>query len=142
MVNNKIKMKNSFGMVPMKQKHFGKCALCGKECNLTFEHIPPSGAYNNFPVKLISGEEAEKLAIGENNRLPWDVEGLKYNNLQKGQGMFSLCSGCNNKTGSWYANEYNTFVKNTRVSLSKCEKLIPNTFIKFVNVEFYPLRFF
>ena len=38
-------------------KHFGKCALCGKECELTFEHIPPRRAFNSTPARPVSGEE-------------------------------------------------------------------------------------
>jgi SNF2 family DNA or RNA helicase len=38
-------------------KHWGKCALCGKECELTFEHIPPRAAFNSTPARPVSGVE-------------------------------------------------------------------------------------
>lgn len=83
------------------EKHFGKCALCRRECELTFEHIPPRVAFNSMPTKPVSGEKL----LG-NDRMPWDTTGLKYTNQQKGMGRYSLCSKCNNDTGSWYGDDY------------------------------------
>ena len=73
-------------------KHFGKCALCGQECELTFEHIPPRAAFNSTPTKPVSGEE-----LLDDDRMPWDTTGLKYTNQQKGMGRYSLCPKCNNE---------------------------------------------
>ena len=86
-------------------KHFGKCALCGKECELTFEHIPPRAAFNSTPAKPITGDEI----LGDNDRMPWEIEGLPYQNQQKGMGRYTLCKECNNNTGTWYGDEYNQF---------------------------------
>ena len=86
-------------------KHNGICALCGKECELTFEHIPPRSAFNSHPVKMYPGE---KILFDE-DRLPWDVQGLKYVSQQKGSGKYSLCEECNNNTGTWYGNTYKEF---------------------------------
>ena len=83
-------------------KHFGKCALCRKECDLSFEHIPPRSAFNSIPARPVSGEDL----IRDNDRLPWDVKGLHYDHQQKGMGKYSLCEDCNNNTGSWYGNAY------------------------------------
>ena len=33
-----------------KQKHIGKCNLCGEVQQLSFEHVPPKSAFNNTPV--------------------------------------------------------------------------------------------
>ena len=84
------------------RKHFGKCALCGKTCELTFEHIPPRAAFNSHPAKNISGD----IIIGDRDRMPWDLEGLHYENQQQGMGKYSLCQECNSNTGAWYGNAY------------------------------------
>ena len=83
-------------------KHFGRCALCGKKSDLTFEHIPPRAAFNSTPARPVSGDKL----IGNDGRMPWDTTGLQYDNQQKGMGRYSLCKACNNKTGSWYGNAY------------------------------------
>ena len=109
MMNVHTEMNGVIGNVIMKKK-IGKCALCDKECELTFEHIPPRVAFNSTPAKPISEKELfdNKLDNGE-ERVPWDIEGLHYQNQQKGMGMFSLCEDCNNNTGSWYGDSYVTF---------------------------------
>ena len=80
----------------------GKCALCGKIEPLTFEHIPPKSAFNIRPVKPIKLHDK----IGDSERLPWEIKGLQFSNLQKGMGKWSLCKECNSKTGTWYGTEY------------------------------------
>ena len=93
----------------MRRKHYGKCALCGKECDLSFEHIPPKSAFNSTPIKPVSGITliSEK---GKNN-LPWETKGLQYENQQNGMGLFSLCKACNNSTGAWYGDAYRSFAE-------------------------------
>lgn len=83
-------------------KHFGKCALCGKECELTYEHIPPRSAFNKEQTKMYTGNEL----LADGDRLPWETDGLKYINCQQGAGAFTLCKDCNNITGKWYGNSY------------------------------------
>lgn len=118
---------------PLLKEHIGKCALCGKECKLTFEHIPPRAANNSKPAKPVSGNEYFK----KNNRLPWDTTGIKYNNQQKGMGLFSLCSDCNNNTGSFYGNDYIEFAKRA-VAMIKSD--IPDNHDVVVFKKIYPLR--
>lgn len=117
----------------MKSKHFGKCALCGKECELTFEHIPPKAAFNATPVKTVIGND-----LFNSNNKPWDLNGLHYDNNQKGGGDYSLCFDCNNKTGAWYGNEYQVFAHMAIDALSKKDQ--QNNYI-LVCERFYPLRF-
>lgn len=83
-------------------KKIGKCALCGKIEELTFEHIPPKAAFNSQPVKSVSIHDK----IGDIKKLPWETDGLQFLNLQKGMGGWTLCAECNNKTGAWYGAEY------------------------------------
>ena len=119
-------------------KHFGKCALCGKECELTFEHIPPRAAFNSSPARPVSGEQLiDDLKENGDHRMPWDTEGLKYQNQQQGMGQYSLCSTCNNNTGSWYAADYITFARVAHAAITNCANS------DFGGMEFkgiYPLR--
>ena len=76
----------------MKNK-FGKCHLCGKYAELTFEHVPPKSANNKDRAKLLTGKEifdTKKLRTGES---------LRYINQQQGAGNYTLCKECNNNTG-------------------------------------------
>jgi hypothetical protein len=85
----------------------GKCALCGAEGKLTFEHLPPRKAFNWFPAKVITGDQIFELLGDE--RTPWDADGIHYLPQQRGTGAYSLCESCNNSTGTWYANDYVKF---------------------------------
>lgn len=114
-------------------KHFGKCALCRKECDLSFEHIPPKSAYNGHPAKAVSGTEF----IG-NGKLPWDISDLHYENLQRGMGKYSLCNNCNNNTGTWYGEEYLKIARAAAYVLSLTNK---EEVTSFKVLDFYPLRF-
>ncbi|MGJ8744433.1 hypothetical protein [Polaribacter sp.] len=80
----------------------GICRLCGNNAKLTFEHIPPKGAFNSSPVYF---QDAENLSDKSN----YKYGGKKRSN--KGAGGYHLCKSCNNNTGSWYANNYIDFVK-------------------------------
>lgn len=114
--------------------HRGKCALCRKECNLTFEHIPPKAAFNSTPARPITGEKL----IHPDERMPWETDGLRYVNQQQGMGKYSLCETCNNNTGAWYGNDYNVIahvIHHTLVN-DDLEK------VKGIGIrDIYPLRF-
>lgn len=133
----------------MSKKHYGKCALCGKETELTFEHIPPRMALNNEPKKPIAGEEAFLHMVSDKN--PWDIEGIKYDNQQRGMGDYSLCMECNNNTGAWYANEYvrisygmHYLMAQDKPIKNKDTENIASSILtmEIENIEFYPLQFF
>lgn len=114
----------------------GICHICGKNTDLTFEHIPPNKAYNDHIVKMYNGEDF----LG-NGKKPWDFENTKYKYSQRGSGLYSLCKNCNNITGKWYANEY------IKISNSILEYILNNgsekaTGYEFKIKNFYPLRFF
>ena len=83
----------------------GYCHICGEFTKLTFEHIPPHKAFNYTPARVIQGDEAIKL-VTENGRLPWDTSNLRYKNMQKGMGGYTLCGQCNNLTGTLYGDMY------------------------------------
>ena len=115
-------------------RHYGRCALCRKECDLTFEHIPPKAAFNSTPARPVTGDRM----IGDEDRMPWDTTGLQYDNQQKGMGKYSLCEDCNNNTGSWYGNEY-IFI--ARVIHSIISKPLPPEATGIGIKKVHPLRF-
>lgn len=121
--------------------HLGKCKLCGKNENLTYEHVPPQTAFNSFPVKMYSFDEAVQALTGVNGRMPWDFEGLYGKINQRGSGDYYLCRQCNNNTGSWYISEY---VKLTQIihSMIVDNKLEPGNKYSFEILSIYPLRLF
>lgn len=84
----------------MSESPNGTCHICGKNCKLTFEHIPPQKAFNWHRAKIYNGYGALSKSQGGPAR---------YTNSQQGMGKYSLCRDCNNKTGSWYAEAYCRF---------------------------------
>ena len=88
-------------------KKIGKCHLCGKQEKLTFEHIPPQKANNNKRVHAIIGDTLMQHIGGV--KKPWELSGLRYKNMQRGMGGYTLCESCNNLTGEWYARDYTNF---------------------------------
>lgn len=115
--SNRTKIKKHY--IPKKDKikyiyplkwnlHIGVCHICEEYDNLTFEHIPPRKAFNFNRARLITGNEIIKT-IADETRLPWDYSNLNYENKQRGVGLYSLCSNCNNVTGALYGEEYIKF---------------------------------
>lgn len=121
----------------MGKKNKDYCHICGEYTNLTFEHIPPKKAGNQTKVNEINGDVLIE-SLTDHKRLPWDFKGLKYKQKQKGMGLYSLCSSCNNNTGAWYGEDYIIF-SNTMAKLLTDEKPQPNTGIKF-EVDIKPLN--
>ncbi len=66
----------------------GPCHLCGRVGPLSFEHIPPRKAYNDYPAVLHEYEQLES------------EYGTRY--LPDGRGGHTLCERCNNDTGGAY----------------------------------------
>lgn len=116
------------------KKHIGKCALCGKEDKMSFEHIPPRSAFNSSHAKPVT---IGAILRGQ-KKYPWDIEGMKYVNQQRGMGVFSICESCNKLTGSWYGQEDRNFAqRGMGVVTAKLGD-------EYHSVEFekvYPLRF-
>ena len=128
------KMEEIFKDSPLLKKHIGKCALCGKEDKMSFEHIPPRAAFNSSHAKPVT---IGTILKGE-KRYPWDIEGLKYVDQQGGMGVFSLCENCNKTTGSWYGKAYQSFAeKGMRIVTTEIDSIYHS--VEFEKV--YPLRF-
>lgn len=62
----------------MARKVHGICCICGKESDLTFEHIPPRAAFNHFNLKLY-----DFWGYLTQNK-------TRYQSLQNGAGRYSL----------------------------------------------------
>lgn len=117
---------------------YGECHLCGKEGKLTFEHLPPEKANNNSEAHAITGDALVRHIGGIKE--PWDFKGVRYKNLQRGMGAYTLCSQCNNNTGNWYANDYINFSNSIGYALNN-EIDKENTQAIYLKLkEMYPLR--
>ncbi len=75
----------------------GPCHICGRVCQLSWEHVPPESAFNDRPIVRAV---IDKVLTGDR----WD--GRSGEKVQRGSGGFTLCERCNNDTGSWYGAEY------------------------------------
>lgn len=80
-----------------KVKATGKCRICGKDGDLSFEHVPPQKAFND--KRLIAYSLEGWITKKE-------VKGRPF---QRGAGAYTLCRQCNSDTGAWYANEFVTW---------------------------------
>jgi hypothetical protein len=71
----------------------GICHICGAYGKLSYEHVPPSAAFNDKPVLYTT-----LLKILQRG----DLDGLTGKKLQRGAGANKLCEKCNATTGHWY----------------------------------------
>lgn len=83
----------------------GRCRLCGVQGKLTKEHLPPASANNKGTVTAYDFD-AWLTSDGE-------LERVQGNSQQGGLFAHTLCASCNNKTGSWYAEEYRRWAERT-----------------------------
>lgn len=81
-----------------RRKHYGTCRICGEDNKLSFEHVPPEAAFNNSRVVRTTIEELE--------RADFDYAKVRGKIQQRGRGAYTLCEGCNSKTGSWYGTAF------------------------------------
>lgn len=84
----------------MKQKKYGKCAICGKEGKLSIDHIPPKCCGNNADTYYIQ-YTPEFLGKGATCKQKHSQNGLTFSNI---------CDNCNNIMGS----QYDTHLQNFR----------------------------
>lgn len=120
-------------MAKRRKKVLGKCRICGKEGKLSFEHVPPQSAFNKKTVI----EYALESWITKRK--------VKGKQRQGGIGAHTLCSQCNNDTGSWYGDEYVKWAKTANDILSLMERYTEHfsgkTEIAVTLNNVYPLRF-
>lgn len=82
----------------------GICHICGQHGKLTAEHVPPRRAYNDSTI--YRGNISEFLG---RSQLPWETDGAKMQQSQRGVVYEALCERCNNNTGAWYGPAYIDF---------------------------------
>ncbi len=78
---------------------FGNCHICGENKKLSFEHVPPSSAFNDCPA--VSKHIFELI-----NKNPDSYFEKKGKISQRGIGAYTLCEKCNNDTGTWYGDAF------------------------------------
>lgn len=124
----------------MAKKEYGTCHICGKESELSFEHIPPKVAFNCNRTKMYAGDVIREHIMNPDS-LPWEYSEEKYISHQQGSGYYSLCKSCNNYTGRWYVPEYGKFAATCLNMLSEVNPSV-NSMIGFKCKEFRPLPVF
>lgn len=82
----------------------GICHICGRRGKLTAEHVPPRKAFNDSKIYRCNVSKF----LGR-SQLPWDTDGVKMRQSQRGMVFEVLCETCNNNTGSWYGPAYIDF---------------------------------
>ena len=102
----------------------GRCAICGREGALTFEHVPPKSAFNETGVLL---QTLDQIMREETPR------------RTKGVGRFSLCGRCNNRTGSVYGTEFVAWCKEAVRFWDALERVRSESKVTF-SAFTYPLR--
>lgn len=85
-----------------KQAITGRCKICGNVGELTFEHLPPRGAFNQDSVILHSLNYIADQSYQSARKKPE----RRHN---KGLGEHSLCGSCNSFTGGEYGDTYISF---------------------------------
>lgn len=87
-----------------KKRIIGICRLCGKEKELSKEHIPPRSCFNKnttyYSIPILEYYQLE-------NPLQHKFKGKKF---QGGIGEYSLCRDCNSFLGTNYVNSYKNWV--------------------------------
>ena len=112
-----------------KEKKIDICCICGKKTIMSFEHIPHKSAFIKGRVNLYQGTD-----ILGRDRLPWDLTGARYHQLQKGSGFATVCQACNNFAGHKYVKAYKLFVQEGIKQL--CDRI--NGYIEtsnFINIK-------
>ncbi len=94
---------NSVAMLPRKPIR-GLCRLCGKEDNLTKEHIPPAASGNKQRQYVLTFGDWLKDRMETNT-------GSKHKVEQGGIFGHTLCRSCNSLTGTLYGTEYKNWVE-------------------------------
>ena len=120
------------------EKVEGKCRICGNIGKLSYEHLPPRGAYNSERTKMYQGNELIKQIASD--AFPWDVSGIKGEIQQRGSGGYFICESCNNFTGLYYVKSFISFSKIGVEEIVK-QKPIGKDFIEIEFKDVYPLNF-
>jgi len=116
----------------------GICLICGKEADLTFEHIPPQATGNTRKVLEYSG--FNMLECNSNGTL--NTQGIRYKQNPRGAGSYALCGDCNSYVGAKYVKTYSDFINNTRDLFESIKFEHGANSIQVVTDKLNPLAFF
>lgn len=89
------------------KNNIGLCRICGEIKELTEEHVPPKGAFNDRQVLLTSLRDA----LG--------FSGRRYSKSPNGIKRWSLCEKCNNSTGGDYGAAFVEWTRQAHEFLDK-----------------------
>ena len=87
-----------------------RCAICGDNRKLTWEHVPPQSAYNDAPLLRRHVIMVER-------------HGGKYAKATSSMGELkrkTLCGQCNTGTARWYVEAYADFTKQMAHYADRC----------------------
>jgi len=110
------------------KRKIGICHICGQNKYLTFEHIPPEKAFNEYKTYIYKGKQ---VIFRGDHKFPWDFSDIKGKHSQRGFGNFTLCEECNNNTGSWYGGKFIDFIFQSYIIYNS------NSNKKFIKETFY-----
>jgi len=123
-----------------KKKEEGYCHICGKYGFLSKEHVPPQKAFNDRRTIKIQFEKALTLGPDEISEGPKQRGGIY---------MYTLCSQCNNDTGTWYGYRFvdwcyqgmDILIKSRgKPTLVYLNKLYPLSILKQIITMFFSLN--
>ena len=106
----------------------GACHICGNYGRLSPEHVPPRSAFNDTRIIEYTLESWFTKESNPKGRIQ-----------QGGIKRYTLCTQCNNDTGSWYGSEYVSWAQTCMEFLSQVPDNIAQIGIVLQGV--YPLRF-
>lgn len=112
-----------------KNKRFGTCRICGDLGKLTYEHVPPRAAINDFRQKEYEYFQGNELINNKESG---------HKSKQKGSGDYYLCPRCNNDTGAYYGDAFQMWARQIFTAVYEDQKEEGN--LKFKIYKFYPLR--
>lgn len=104
--NGDIVSENLIKMLP-RHRLRGYCRLCGKESDLTEEHIPPQASGNKGRHQNFTLDDWLKYRFTDSPQVKRTIE-------QGGISGYTLCDKCNSFTGHYYGNEYKRWVQQAK----------------------------
>lgn len=121
-----------------RKKEIGICRICGTHGQLSYEHVPPEKAFNNH--KHYYEAKMDELIKRDDGHFGTSFDELysdrKAKKKQGGIGFNTICSSCNNNTGSWYGSDYVDWVQQSVGILSRTQ----NKPSLYYPTYFFPLR--
>src|SRR4051794_4140109 len=91
----------------------GRCRLCGRAIELSFEHVPPRAAGNAGSAWTYGLESW--LGRDRDTGRPAGRATIQ----QRGSGVYTLCRGCNERAGSRYIPEFLSWVAHGQGQLDR-----------------------